>query len=238
MQKTAILVIFTCLAWIAPHALAEPNRESLISAWETYMAELPSTSAFEKTGENTYQLTDTELPYDGEIVMRGTLVRPIGVAGDTVFSHTGLLELELTDLPEERQSSQIYYYWITDKQMLYYSTGRDAWVNQAEYTTEFSDEYDYDVYGEGFGFMSFMMKYGIWLLLVVLIIFVFRGASVQMKKNRALMDETAAINEKARENVDRAQAMQDEVLAISRQSLELQAENNATLKNILEALRR
>ena len=86
--------------------------------------------------------------------------------------------------------------------------------------------------------MSFMMKYGIWLLLIALVIFVFIGAHRQLKKNRALMDETAAINEKARENVERAQAMQDEVLAISRQTLELQAENNETLKKILDAMDR
>ena len=86
--------------------------------------------------------------------------------------------------------------------------------------------------------MSFMLKYGIWILLIVLIIFIFRGVNSQMKKNRELMDETAAINAKAKENVDRAQAMQDEVLAISRESLELQAQNNEVLKNILDALKR
>lgn len=235
MQRLLVLIALSAFALGSPVAQAEADRESLISAWEAYIASLPSTASLEKTGEGTYRLKDTELPYEGEVIIKGALVRPMATGADSVFSHTGMLEIELADLPEERLVSQLYYYWLTDKQMLYYSVSSDAWVSQADYTDEFSVGYPFD---EGFGFMSFMLKYGIWILLVALIIFIFRGVNSQMKKNRSLMDETSAINDKARENVDRAQAMQDEVLAISRQSLELQAENNATLKKILDALQR
>ena len=235
MRKLILVIALTPVAWLASDASAEADRESLVRAWELHIASLSSTEKFEKSAEGTYHLTDTDLPYDGTLVLQGALVRSSGMPDDSAFSHMGMLEFELTDLPEERLTSQLYYYWITDKQMLYYSANSDSWVSQADYTAEFSGEYAYD---RSFGFMSFMMRYGIWILLIALIIFIFRGVNAQMKKNRALMDETAAINEKARDNVDRAQAMQDEVLAISRESLELQAENNETLKKILDALSR
>lgn len=235
MRKLIIFIALAQVAWLSSDAQADANRESLIEAWESLIASLPSTERFEKSAEGTYHLTDTDLPYDGTLVLQGALVKSTGMPDDSAFSHMGMLEIELTDLPAERLTSQLYYYWIADKQMLYYSAKSDAWVSQADYTAGFSGEYAND---RSFGFMSFMIKYGIWILLVALIIFVFRGVNTQMKKNRGLMDETAAINEKARENVDRAQAMQDELLAISRESLQLQADNNETLKKILDALKR
>ena len=235
MHRFVVIAALVVVGLIPADARAGADRESLVKAWESHIAAMPATESFEKAEDGTYHLVDTDLPYDGELVLRGALVRPIGAPADSVFSHTGLLEFELTELAEERLVSQLYYYWIADKQMLYYSTSQEDWVSQADYTGEFGAGYTFD---DGFGFMSFMLKYGIWILLVALIVFIFRGVSTQMKKNRALMDETAAINEKARENVDRAQAMQDEVLAITRQSLELQTENNETLKKILAALNR
>lgn len=235
MQKNLVTCALLFLALNPVDARADADRESLISAWEAHIEALPSTTAFEKTGEGTYQLTDTDLPYEGELILRGALVRSMGMPDDSVFTHTGMLEIELADLPEERRASQLYYYWIADKQMLYYSANSSAWVSQADYTAEFSGDYGF---GDSFSFMSFMIRYGIWILLIALIVFIFRGVNSQMKKNRALMDETAAINEKAGENVDRAQTMQDEVLAISRESLQLQAQNNEILKKILAALER
>lgn len=235
MRRFVIAVLILGSSGLALPAYAAADRASLIAAWESHMASLPSITKFERTGDGTYEVTDTELPYDGELILHGVLVRSSGVPDDSVFSHTGMLEFELTELPEERFASQLYYYWIADKQMLYYSVNRGDWVSRSQYTEEFSNEYGYDT---DFWFMGFMMKYGIWILLIALIIFVFRGASTQMKKNRAMIDDTAAINEKARENVDRAKALQDEVLAISRESLELQAQNNEVLKKILEALSR
>ena len=236
MRKFVTVLSLYCLAAAVLPAYADADRESLIKAWEAHVASLPSTATFEATGEDTYQLTDTDLPYEGTVKLNGALVRSMttpGYNGDT--THMGMLEFELVDLPEERLASQLYYYWLGDKQSLYYSESRGTWISQAAYNEDFSSVYDF---GNGFGFMAFMMKYGIWILLIALIIFIFRGVSTQMKKNRALIDETAAINDKARENVDRAKAMQDEVLAISRESLELQAQNNATLKKILAALSR
>lgn len=138
MQKPLVPAVLFCLAFLGTDARADADRESLISAWEAHIAALPSTSAFEKTGDGTYQLTDTDLPYEGELLLRGALVKSSGVPEGSPFTHMGMLEIELTDLPEERLASQLYYYWIADKQMLYYSADRKTWVSQADYTAEFT----------------------------------------------------------------------------------------------------
>jgi len=52
------------------------------------------------------------------------------------------------------------------------------------------------------------------------------------------MDDSAEINEQARKNLDRAEAMQDEVLAIARETRNLQKESNELLARMLQALQR
>jgi hypothetical protein len=83
-----------------------------------------------------------------------------------------------------------------------------------------------------------MLNYGIWLLLIGLLVLVFIAVGRQAKKARALMDDSAAINQQARDNLDRRQSMQDEILSIARETRDLQSENNQLLKEILSALRR
>ncbi len=83
--------------------------------------------------------------------------------------------------------------------------------------------------------MSFMLNYGIWIVLLALIVFIVIAIQRQSQKARALMDESAAINSQARENLERAAGMQDEVLAVARESRDLQAETNRLLAALLEA---
>jgi hypothetical protein len=92
--------------------------------------------------------------------------------------------------------------------------------------------------GASFGALSFMLNYGIWVLLIGLLAFAFIAVGRQAKKARALMDESAAINLQARENLDRSERMQDEVLSIARETRDLQSENNQLLKEMLSALKR
>ena len=217
-------------------AFAQPDRESLIEAWETYIARLAGTAEFEKLGDGRYRLKDTDLPYEGEIRLVGVLLRPVDSTGvDTGFSRFGMIEFELTDLPAERIASQSYYYWLSDRQTLHYSDSEQRWVDPATYQAKLTELY---TGGVSFGPLSFMLNYGIWVFLIALIVFVFLAVNRQSRKARGLMDDSAAINEQARENLDRTQAMQDEVLAIARETRDLQAEANAILKDILVRLQR
>jgi len=223
-------------AFFSVDALAEADRESLIAAWETHIAGLPGTESFEQTADGVYQYKDTDLPYDGELKLLGVLVRPSESAGfETDFTHFGMVDFELSDMPVERLSTQLYYYWLADRQTLHYSKSAQEWVDASAYQESITDLYGGS---PSFGALSFMLNYGIWVLLIGLLIFVFVGVNRQAKKARSLMDETAEINDKARQNLDRAEAMQDEVLSIARETRDLQKESNELLARMLQALQR
>ena len=123
-------VLLLCVVLWASPAFADPDRESLLEAWQAYVAGLPGTSVLEKTGDQTYRLVDTDLPYDGELRIVSALIRPLDTGFyDSGFSHLGLVEFELPDLPVERLSSQGFYYWQSDRQNLHYSTAENAWLD-------------------------------------------------------------------------------------------------------------
>ena len=234
-DATNVLVLLTAVM-LAQVAAAEPTRESLLAAWEEHIRALPGTSSFEKTGDDTYRYVDSDLPYDGELKVRGALVRSSESPGfETDYTHLGMVEFELTDLPEERLASQVYYYWLTDRQTLHYHAGRQQWLDTAAYRDSFSDLY---ADAPSFGVLTFMVNYGIWVLLALVLIFAFITIGRQTKKAQALMDDSVSLNERGRENLDRAEKMQDEVLAIARETRDLQAENNELLRKMLESLQR
>jgi hypothetical protein len=236
MRKTMALIVMLLGALLAQEAHAEANRESLVAAWEAHIASLPGTAHFESVGDGEYQFKDTDLPYDGALTIVGALVRPNETAGyDTGFTHLGMVDFRLTDMPEELLSSQVYYYWLNERQTLYYTDGEQRWVNTATFQASFADMYDVDL---SFGPLSFMLNYGIWIFLIALIIFVFMAVGKQTKKARSLMDDSAFINEKARENIDRAEGLQDELLTIARESRDLNLESTVLLRQILDALKK
>lgn len=235
MRTTAALIILLIATLFAHHADAQPNRDSLLEAWETHVGSLPGTTSLQAIDDGVYEFHDTDLPYEGALKIIGALVRPSETAGfETEFTHIGMVDFELKDLPAERLSSQVYYYWLADRQTLHYSETEQRWVNAATYQASVTELYSG---GASFGTMSFMLNYGIWVLLIALLIFVFVAVGKQARKARSLMDETASINQKARENIERAEGLQDEVLAIARETRDLHADNNELLKKMLEALR-
>ncbi len=236
MRNTVSVILLALCAFPPVNALADADRESLVAAWEAHITGLPGTESFEKTADGVYQLKDTDLPYEGELNLLGVLVRPSESAGfETDFTHFGMIEFELTNLPAERLSSQVYFYWLADRQTLHYSESAQEWVDASTYQASITDLYSGT---PSFSALSFMLNYGIWVLLIGLIIFVFVGLNKQTKKARSLMDDTADINEQARKNLDRAEAMQDEVLSIAREARDLQKENNELLAKMLQALQR
>ena len=215
---------------------ADASKESLLEAWESHVRSLPGTVSLEATDEGEYRLQDEDLPYDGKLRVLSAMVRSADNAGfDTGFSHMGIVEFALDDLPPERLASQSYYYWLADRQTLHYSTAGQGWVGGGDYQASLTDLYG----GESsYGGLSFMLNYGIWILLIGLIVLVGIAVSRQSRKASALMDETREINQQASKNLDRAKGMQDEVLAVAREARDLQKESNALLVQIRDALQR
>lgn len=226
--------IFVLLLLTSAALAGEPDRASLIAAWEDTLRGLPSTATLEASGDGKYRFEDSELDYAGELVITGALIRPNDSYGfETEFTHFGMVEFELTDLPPERLASQLYYYWLSDRQTLHYSSKTNAWLSTKAYQQSFGPG---EELGISLGPLAFMMNYGIWILLIALLAFVFMSLNKQQKKAKTLMDDTADINSKARENLDRAEAMQKEMVAIAREAQELQKQNNALLERIADAV--
>lgn len=229
MSLIAALLLATFSA-----AAAEPDRQSLIDAWVDYMPTTSGTVTFEARGDDLYYIQDENLPYDGELRLIGALVRPAeAMTEDTAFTHIGMLELELVDLPVERLQSQNYYYWLSDRQSLHFSDTAEAWVGPEAYRVAIQDYYADDV---SFGPLSFMLNYGIWVFLIALLIWVFITLNKHNNKARALMDDSTSINDKARENIERAEKIQEEAIEITRQILGVQKDNNKVLAEIRDKL--
>ncbi|MBT8066595.1 MAG: hypothetical protein KJO09_05100 [Gammaproteobacteria bacterium] len=236
MRMTMILLVSLLAALATSDVSAEANRESLIAAWEGHIASLPSTTRFEAVGDGVYQLEDADLPYSGELKIVGALVRTTESAGyETGYSHTGMVDFRLADLPEERLSSQVYYYWLADRQSLHYSETEQRWVDTATFQQSITNMYDTDA---PFSALYFMLNYGVWILLIGLAVFGIVAISKQTKKAKSLMDDSASINEQARQNIDRAEGLQDELLAIARETRDLQSQNNELLRKMLAALQK
>ena len=221
---------------LAAGARAEADKDSLLEAWEGHVRSLPGTITFEVTDDGAYRMNDADLPYEGELQVISALVRSAENVGvDTGFSHMGIVEFTLGDLPPERLGSQSYYYWLADRQTLHYSTSEQRWVGGDEYQASLTNLYGGRSKYTG---RSFMLNYGIWAFLIGLIVLVGIAVSRQSRKASALMDETRDINQQASRNLDRAQGMQDEVLAIAREARDLQKQNNELLAQIRDVLRR
>ena len=229
MPQLRILSAILCLL-VSPLISAEPDRESLLTAWADMMQSMPSTRAFEARETDSYFLEDGDLAYEGALVVAGTTVRPMS-AGE--FSHMGLVEIQLPDLPAERLASQTFVYWREDRQHLYWHAEQQRWFDQIAYQESFEADFS-----GSFGMLSFMLNYGIWIFLIALIVLVARAVTKQQKEAQRLMSQSSAINDQAGENLDRSERLQEEAIEIIRESLALQKENTEVLRGILAALER
>ncbi len=233
-MRDRLLLMGVLLAASLSASAAEPNRQSLIDAWADYMPTAPGTVVFEARGDDLFYLEDENLPYAGELRLVGALVRPAeAVSEDAEFTHLGMLEMTLIDLPAERLQSQNYYYWLADRQTLHYSETEQAWLGPDAYREALQDFYAGDV---SFGPLSFMLNYGIWVFLIALLVWVFLAFNKQHKKARALMDDSSSINQLARENLDRSAEIQKESIEITRQMLDVQKANTRVLEQIRDRL--
>lgn len=210
--------------------LAAADRDSLVAAWAEAMAGMPGTETFEARDDGRYYLADESLPYEGEVRIVSSLVRPADVMTESSdFTHTGMVEFELIDLPQERRENQSYYYWLSDRQSLYYSADADAWLSPADYRVALQESYGPP---PSFGPLSFMLNYGIWAFLLLLLAWVFLTLNKHQRKAKNMMDETVAINEMARENIERSAEIQQESIEITRKVLEIQQTNQRLLEQI------
>lgn len=235
MRPSICRCVLAC-AFLATSALAaEPVRDDLLAAWEAQFESLPETTAFEKLEEGRYRLSDSSLPYDGALEVVGSVIRRSDVlSANFPVTHTGFVEFRLTDLPAERLQTQSYYYWAADRQSLYFSEETESWISPADYQSLLNDAYSRPANAGG----GFLFDYGLWLVLIVVLIFGIVVIGRHSRKARALMDDAGDINRQARENIERSAVLQKEIVELSRRSIDLHGETNVLLQEIRDEISR
>lgn len=225
-----IVVIFMLvLTGFGVHA--QPDKASLLDAWETRIVELGGT--LDPQPDDTYLLTDDSLPYEGTVVVVSTLIRaaPEQSYGDVQVSHSGIVEFRLEDLPVERTGSQLYYYWLTDRQNFQFLDDSQEWISQSQYNNLLQNSR-----GSSYSALSWFVNWGFWIVVLILVIWlaVFLGRS--QKKAKSLMSDSADINNLARENIERSAELQAEMAGLARKNAQLMEDNNVLLRQILESV--
>ena len=235
MRSVLSHCLLACTLLATAALAAEPERDDLLAAWEAQFESLSETTGFEKLGEGRYRLSDSSLPYEGDLEVVGAVIRRADVvAANFPVTHTGFVEFRLADLPDDRLQTQSYYYWAADRQSLYYSAATESWISAAEYQTLLTDAYNLPASAGA----SFLFDYGLWLILIAVLIFGIVVIGRHSRKARELMDDAGDINRQARENIERSAVLQKEIVALSRRSIDLHGETNVLLQEIRDELAR
>lgn len=203
-----------------------PDRDSLLAAWESQMA-LDGT--IEALDQDRYRVRVDALDYEGPLVLLGAMVRP--VPEDGTISHTGFVEFRLQALDPALRDTQIYYLWAQDLQNFHYLTDEARWVSTAYWQQQLYSEKA----GTAPSLLGFMLDWGLVLLLVFFILILIIPLMRQMRRARQMTDDGMSINQMARENLQRAAEIQQQVLPIQQRQLELAESNHVLLQRIAAA---
>ena len=230
-------VLMVALAVLIPisELCAAPDRAALLNAWEAYMRSQPSTAELTSLGDSRYRLVDTDLPYTGELVVTGALLRTneAYIATAAQVSHIGIVDFELTALPAARARSSTYNLWASDRKSLYYAADTERWLTQGEYFASMSDAANVAIpYETSYRFGS---KAVFWALLAIFGYLIYASLR-HSRKARALLDDSQALNAAVRQNIEDGAKLQSEMRAAIERSQQLQQEGNATLQQILAVL--
>lgn len=226
LAAAMMLAVFVLCA-VNPAAAQEtamPSEASLIAAWEDIQKNDSKTVTFEKTGEGTYRFATERFPYEGGLNVLNITIEPLSgsVMGESYY---GVIEVELTDLPEDFFRKYAYSYSAWQKNnYLYYNAEDASWGTSTQWSETLAEEYDS---GHVYGYGAYQSVF--WLgALVVLLIVVLLGLR-QIRKAMAQQQTALAGQDKALEMMAQSQEM-------ARESLKIQKENTKILKAILKAL--
>lgn len=217
---------------VSQGALSAPDKAGLRAAWEQAMR---AGGAELEAGEtDAYRLVDPNLPYDGELKLVGLTVRADG-AGEMAgaFSHSGFVEFQLSNLQPPLLHSQTYYLWAGDRQNFFYFPDHARWTTAQNMPTALS---------AGSPRRTIARQLWTWLpilillLMVAFVVFLIRKANGQQRRAGSIIEDSAALNVKARENLEFARKMHEEQIAIARSNNELMQDNNRLLGELVETL--
>lgn len=226
-KKQTIISIIILLLMMSPCSAQVPTEESLLSTWEQFQTNDPQNLLFEKIEDGRYKFQTKRFPYNGEIHVLNLSIDETPGAYDT-NTIMGVIEVELTDLPEDFYSihSHSFATW-QQTNYFYYDHDLKRWISSKEWQTKMYDKPEISS-----PWWSCLNSFWIFLIifLVIFIILLSRKASSQMKYAMAAQDTALDQQRKALDD-------QQKALQLGERSVELAEKMTSLLSQILEELR-
>ncbi len=222
MKRYNFPMVLGLLILIANLALAGDNLQtSLINAWEEIQKNDRQTLVFEKLEPGRYTFHTTRFPFEGELRVLNVSIEDTPMFDDFGGYSTGMVEIELLDLPDDFIDKYAYSYtnWQQNN-FLYLDSETNKWLSSKEWqSTAFKKSQGWQTFASWSGYF--------WILILLVIVgflwLVFRKSSAQMKKAMEAQKKALADSERA--------------IQLSERAIKLTEDSNQTLKEILEVLK-
>jgi len=223
MNRSTYVVLVGALLVLSTPAFSqveEPTRQSLLAAWEAGLRGDPQTLVFEKLEDGRYRWSTERFPFDGVVRVLNLVVddRTFEYAASGVV---GVVEADLEGVSDEfrRQYAYSIGLWHTAN-TLYFDTDTGEWQTAAEWQSSMVERYS-----DG-GWLAQVSGWSWVLFLSVMVLIVFwlsRRASRQMKTAMAAQDKALAEQERA--------------IRLTEDAVEISRDSNRVLKEIRDLLK-
>jgi hypothetical protein len=225
IRRSVVLAsVAALLVVVAPAAplVEEPSRESLLAAWEARLRDDPQTLVFEKLEDSRYRWSTERFPFDGVVRVLNLVVddRTFEYAASGVV---GVVETDLEGVSDEFRRQYAYSIGLWQgANTLYFDADTGEWQSANEWQSSLAEQYSVG----GGGWLAWLSgwMWVIFLAIMVLVVFwLSRRASSQMKKAMAAQDTALAEQERA--------------IRLTEDAIEISRDSNRVLKEIRDLLK-
>ena len=215
-----------CLLLLSFHLMADESRESLLLAWEVVQKNSSEVAEFERLEDKRYRIRFAHMPYAGELkVLAFNSEKMKSPLGNSPYSHSGYVEVDLvgTTSDEISKFSRSYGQWLRTN-TLFYNQETQTWDSWSTYR-EFLEQAEEEL-GSRSGGLLLILDYLPVVFFIIVLYFV-----VATIRNNKSMKQSLTVQKRAVEDYK-------VVERLSRESIELQKENNALLAEVLAELKK
>jgi len=221
-RHISVLLVGVLLILSAP-ALAqivEPNRQSLLEAWEAGLRGDPQTLFFEKLEDHRYRWSTERFPFDGVIRVLNLVIddRSFEYAASGVV---GVVEAELEGVSDDFRRQYAYSIGLWHgANTLYFDREAGEWQSAAEWQSSIAEQYS-----DG----GWLARFSGWMWVIFLAIMVVVVSWLARRASRQMKTATAA--------QDKALAEQERAIRLTEDAIEISRDSNRVLKEIRELLK-
>jgi hypothetical protein len=197
-----------------------PSRESLLVAWEANLRGDPQTLVFERLEDDLYRWSTERFPFDGVVRVLNLVVddRTFEYAASGVV---GVVEADLEGVSDEFRRQYAYSIGLWQgANTLYFDADSGEWQSASDWQNSMVEHYS------GGGWLALFSGWAWVIFLAAMVVVVFwlsRRASRQMKKAMAAQDKALAEQERA--------------IRLTEDAIEISRDSNRVLKEIRDLLK-